>query len=41
MSTQPKAAFEELYGVLTDDQKKEADKIALPMMGMGMMMDMQ
>lgn len=40
-----KAAFEELYGVLTDDQKKEADKIALPMMGMGMgrgmMMDMQ
>lgn len=33
-----KAAFEELYGVLTDDQKKEADQIALPMMGMGMMM---
>lgn len=31
------AAVTELYATLTDDQKKEADKIALPMMGMGMM----
>ena len=33
-----KAAFEALYGALGDDQKKVADQIALPMMGMGMMM---
>lgn len=31
------AAVDELYATLSDDQKKEADKIALPMMGMGMM----
>lgn len=31
-----KTAFDALYGTLTDEQKKEADKIALPMMGMGM-----
>jgi hypothetical protein len=30
------AAVDELYATLSDDQKKEADKIALPMMGMGM-----
>jgi hypothetical protein len=28
-------AFTELYATLTNEQKKEADKIALPMMGMG------
>ena len=33
-----KGAFEELYATLSDDQKKVADQIALPMMGMGMMM---
>jgi hypothetical protein len=27
---------DELYAALNDDQRKEADKIALPMMGMGM-----
>ncbi|MEZ5926272.1 MAG: Spy/CpxP family protein refolding chaperone [Hyphomicrobiaceae bacterium] len=32
-----KAAVNELYGTLSDDQKKEADSIVLPMMGMGMM----
>ena len=31
------AAVDELYATLSGDQKKEADKIALPMMGMGMM----
>jgi gamma-glutamyl phosphate reductase len=30
------AAVDELYAALNDDQRKEADKIALPMMGMGM-----
>lgn len=29
-------AVDELYAVLTGDQRTEADKIALPMMGMGM-----
>lgn len=29
-------SFSKLYAVLTDDQKKVADDIALPMMGMGM-----
>ena len=32
---QVKAAVEQLYAVLTDDQKKSADEIVLPMMGMG------
>ena len=31
-----KAAAEKLYGVLGDDQKKVADEIVLPTMGMGM-----
>jgi hypothetical protein len=31
-----KSAVDEFYAVLADDQRKEADKIALPIMGMGM-----
>jgi hypothetical protein len=31
-----KAAVEKLYAILNDDQKKAADDIVLPMMGMGM-----
>jgi len=35
---QIKSALKELYAVLSDDQKKEADTLVLPVMGMGMMM---
>ena len=31
-----KTAVEKLYALLSDDQKKVADDIVLPMMGMGM-----
>lgn len=31
-----RAAADKLYGVLDDEQKKSADEIVLPMMGMGM-----
>lgn len=31
-----RAAVEKLYALLSDDQKKAADEIVLPMMGMGM-----
>lgn len=34
---QIKGSFKNLYAVLSDDQKKEADYIVLPMVGMGMM----
>ncbi len=34
---QVKSALTDLYAVLSDDQKKEADNLVLPMMGMGMM----
>lgn len=34
---QIKGGVDKLYAVLSDDQKKEADTIVLPMMGMGMM----
>lgn len=34
---QLKAALKDLYAVLSDAQKKEADTLVLPMMGMGMM----
>lgn len=30
------AALDKLYGMLSDDQKKAADQIMMPMMGMGM-----
>jgi hypothetical protein len=33
---QLKAAWNDLYGQLSDDQKKEADGVVIPMMGMGM-----
>ena len=33
---QIKGALKDLYGVLTDDQKKQADDLVMPMMGMGM-----
>ena len=35
---QMRAAFKDLYAVLDEGQKKEADTLALPMMGMGGMM---
>lgn len=34
---QIKSALKSLYAVLSDDQKKEADTLVLPMMGMGTM----
>ena len=33
---QVKAAVDKLYATLSDEQKKAADDIVLPMMGMGM-----
>lgn len=33
---QLKAAWSDLYGQLSEDQKKEADGLVIPMMGMGM-----
>ena len=35
-----RAAVDELYGVLDDTQKKAANDIMMPAMGMGMGMDM-
>ena len=32
---QLKVAWQELYAALSDEQKKEADNLVLPMMGMG------
>ncbi|KAB2846690.1 MAG: Spy/CpxP family protein refolding chaperone [Hyphomicrobiaceae bacterium] len=34
-----KAAAQKLFAQLTEEQKKEADQIVMPMMGMGMMME--